>query len=84
MKNKLTLKDIESKITNKTFTRLPSQKSLICELTLINGFTVRGEASVVDIDNYEQEVGEKISYENAIHKIWQVEGYLLQEKLYNN
>lgn len=79
--NKVTLEHIKSKIISETFTRLPSGKCLICELTLENGFTVRGEACVVDPRNYVQEIGEQISRENAVDKIWQLEGYLLQENL---
>lgn len=82
MKTKLNIEDIEGVIVSKSFTILPSGKTMICELILKNGFSVRGEASVVSLDNFVQEIGEKISYENAVDKVWQVEGYLLQQKLY--
>lgn len=72
--------DIDKKIKSKTFTKLPSGKCMICELTLQNGFTVRGEAACVSPANFNQEIGERISFENAREKIWQLEGYLLQEK----
>lgn len=71
-----------NKIVGETYTRLPSGKVLVCELTLENGFTVRGEAAVVDPANYNEVIGQRISKENAIRKIWELEGYLLQEKLY--
>lgn len=83
MKTKLTLEDIEKKIVSKTFTTLPSGKCIVCEIMLENGFSVRGESAVVDFKNHVQEIGEEISFENAKNKIWLVEGYLLQEKLYN-
>lgn len=82
--NKVTQELIESKIIAESYTRLSSGKCLICELTLENGFTVRGEACVVDVQNYNAEIGREISRKNAVDKIWQLEGYLLQEKLYNN
>ena len=71
---------INSKIKNKTYTILPSGKAMVCEITLENGFTVRGEAAVVDPKNFVKEIGEKISYENAYSKIWELEGYLMQQK----
>jgi len=43
---RLTPEDIDATIVGKTFTRLPSGKCMICELTLKNGFTVRGEALI--------------------------------------
>lgn len=83
MKTKLTLEDIKSKIVSKTFTTLPSGKCIVCEIMLENGFSVRGEAAVVDIRNHVQEVGERIAYENAENKVWMVEGYLLQQELHD-
>jgi hypothetical protein len=73
--------DIDAAIVGKTFTTLPSGKVMVCELTLRNGFTVRGEAAVVSVANFRQDVGERISYENARNKVWELEGYLLQERL---
>jgi hypothetical protein len=82
METKLSIEDIKSKIVSETFTTLPSGKTIICELILKNGFSVRGESSVVDINNFIQDIGEQIARDNAIDKIWLIEGYLLQEKLY--
>lgn len=70
---------IDSRIVNETYTKLPSGKAMICELTLVNGFTVRGEAAVVSKENFNEEIGMTISRKNARDKIWELEGYLLQE-----
>jgi hypothetical protein len=40
--------------------------------------------SLVSKENFDVEIGEKIAYENARNKIWELEGYLLQEKVYIN
>ncbi len=84
MKTKLSIEDIKSVIVSKTFTTLPSGKTIICELILKNGFSVRGESSVVSLENFVQEIGEKIAHDDAVNKVWQVEGYLLQQKLFEN
>lgn len=73
--------DIDAVIVGKTFTTLPSGKVMVCELTLRNGFTVRGESAVVSVANFRQDVGERISYENARNKVWELEGYLLQDRI---
>lgn len=73
---------IDSVIVEESFTTLPSGKVMICELTLRNGFTVRGEAAVVSRANFNEEIGQRISKENARNKVWELEGYLLQEKLH--
>jgi len=81
---RLTPADIDSVIVGETYTTMPSGKTMICELTLRNGFTVRGEASTVSKANFNVEVGQKVSRENARNKIWELEGYLLQSRLYED
>jgi hypothetical protein len=81
--NTVTREHIDSRIVSATYTTLPSGKVVVCELTLQNGFTVRGESSVVDKSNFNVEIGKKISYQKAFDKIWELEGYLLQQELYN-
>ena len=52
-----------------------------CLLTLKNGYTVLGESACASPENFNAEIGRKIARENARNKIWQLEGYLLREKL---
>ena len=73
---------IDSLIVDQSFTILPSGKTGITELVLKNGFSVRGETSVVSKENFDVELGKKISFDKARDKIWELEGYLLQEKIY--
>lgn len=61
---------------------LPLQTLTFCILTLENGFTVTGESACASPENFDAEIGKKIAYENARNKIWQLEGYLLKEKLF--
>ena len=76
--------DIDAVITGETYTVLPSGKVMVCELTLRNGFSVRGEAATVSKENFNEEIGKRISRENARNKIWEIEGYLLQERLWQD
>jgi len=76
---RLTPAGIDQVIVNETYTTLPSGKVMVCELTLANGFTVRGDAAVVSKENFDEEIGKRISRANARDKIWELEGYLLQE-----
>ncbi|EIQ8120700.1 hypothetical protein LVZ79_004450 [Salmonella enterica] len=52
-----------------------------CVLTLQNGFTVTGESACASQENFDAEIGRKISRENAVDKIWMLEGYLLKQRL---
>jgi hypothetical protein len=53
-----------------------------CCMTLQNGFTVTGESACAHPENFNQELGQKIAYQNARDKIWMLEGYLLKQRLH--
>ena len=78
---RLTPADIDALIVNETFTIMPSGKAMVCELTLASGFTVRGESACISKTNFDEEIGQKISRENARNKVWELAGYYLQCQL---
>lgn len=53
----------------------------VCALTLKNGFTVIGQSAPADAGNFDSELGRKFAREDAIGKVWPLEGYLLRENL---
>jgi len=53
-----------------------------CVLILRNGFTVTGESACASPENFDAEIGRKIARENAINKVWMLEGYLLKDQLH--
>ena len=81
---KVTEEGIKAKISKVEYFQLPDSTVTICSITLNNGFSVRGESACVDPTIYNKDVGEKFAYKDAFDKIWQVEGYLLAEHLYQN
>jgi hypothetical protein len=81
---RITPHDVENSIAGESYTILPSGRTTICELTLQNGFTVRGESSCVSIENFDAELGRKIAREDAKQKIWQLLGYALRERLHRD
>lgn len=52
-----------------------------CVLVLRNGFTVTGESACASPENFDAELGRKISRRHATDKIWALEGYLLRQRL---
>ncbi|MGP9420083.1 Gp49 family protein [Ewingella sp. AOP9-I1-14] len=53
-----------------------------CVLVLRNGFTVTGESACASPENFDAEIGRKIARENAVQKIWALEGYRLKQVLF--
>lgn len=54
----------------------------ICIIILENGFKVEGVSACVDPANYNEQIGRECAYENAFEKIWEIEGYLLRQAMW--
>jgi hypothetical protein len=81
-KNIITRESILAKIVKETYIMIPGTTKTICSLDLQNGYNVTGESACVDPDNFNEEIGNHWAKEDAIKKIWVLEGYLLKEKLF--
>lgn len=81
-KTKLTKDDVLSTIKGEDYTILNDGRTTICQLTLKNGFTVVGFSACVDPKNFDKELGQSIAKDNAVEKVWELEGYLLRQRLF--
>ena len=72
---------IDATIVEEAYHVFPTTTVTICLLTLRNGFSVVGQSAAASPANFNLELGRKIARDNAREKIWQLEGYLLREKL---
>lgn len=73
--------DIDAVILAEQFHVFEGTTMTVCCLTLKNGYCVVGESAAASPENFNEEIGRKIARENARNKIWQLEGYLLKDKL---
>lgn len=80
---RLTPESIDNTIVKEQYHVFEGTTLTVCVLTLYNGYTVTGESAAVSEDNFDEEIGRKIAHDNARNKIWQLEGYLLKNKLYS-
>lgn len=78
--NRVTVTGLESKVKSSHYYRVPDTTVTVCALTLENGFTVIGHSACVDPSMFNQAMGEKIAYVNALDKIWELEGYRLRQQ----
>lgn len=79
---RITPQHLDSVIASEQYHHFPGTTLTVCCLTLVNGFTVTGEAAAASPENFDAELGRKIARAEARNKIWQLEGYLLRERLY--
>jgi len=81
---RLTPADIDATIVSETYTVLPDGRTTICQLTLRNGFTVDGKAVCVSRENFDEQFAKDKSRQNARNKIWELESYLLHQRLHES
>lgn len=72
-------------INDATATYIPPGDSLhllsICILQMDNGFCVIGKAAPASADNFNQDHGHQLAYEDAIRQLWPLMGFELRSKL---
>jgi len=78
---KVDKESIEANIVKTEFTKI-GETLTHCRIILNNGFSVTGESACVNAENYKQEIGERIAYDNAFQRLWQLYGFLLAQKQY--
>jgi hypothetical protein len=85
MTNTITGHDInrimsETKIESVTM----GEKTTVVTATLPNGFVIVESSSCVDVSNYDQTIGEDICIGKIVDKVWELEGYRLQDHNYKH
>jgi hypothetical protein len=55
---------------------------VICKLP--NGFIITESSACVDPENFDEVIGYEICMERITNKIWELEGYALQKKVYED
>ena len=59
-------------------------KTTIASAKLPNGFVIVESSSCVDPANYDEKIGRDICREKIINKLWELEGYKLQDRLHRS
>jgi hypothetical protein len=80
--NQVTIEQIRGKIKDEVFMIMPDNRTTLCQLTLENGYTVIGQSACVDIENFDASLGRHYAKQDAIDKVWPLEGYLLAERMF--
>lgn len=78
--NKLSMGHILDTVLRADYWRLGETTTTVCQLTLKNGFTVVGTSACIDPLEFNKAIGEKVAWDNALDKVWELEGYLLQQR----
>lgn len=79
---RVTLDGLKANIKSVEFMVHPGSQLTLCIITLLNGYTVTGESACADPTMFNEEIGRKISQENAEKKIWPLMGYALKQEIF--
>jgi len=79
---RITPDHLDSVITGEQYHVFPGTTLTVCCLTLANGYSITGESAAVSPANFDAQTGREVARADAREKIWQLEGYLLKQKLH--
>ena len=80
---RLTPADINDVIVKEDFHVFEGTTVTVCCLTLTNGYNTIGKSAAASLENFNEDIGRKLARERAREKIWELEGYLLKEAIFN-
>src|SRR5215207_10612225 len=76
---RVTKESIEEKIVDTRY--LADGFTTVCIIEMRCGFKVIGHSTPASPENFNADVGASYAYDNACRQLWQLEGYLLRERL---
>lgn len=83
MKNTVTQEQIKEIMSNAEIKiQTVEGKTTIVHCVLPNGFVIVDSSSCVDPANYDEVIGSEICLKRIENKVWELEGYVLQNLLY--
>lgn len=53
----------------------------VCVIVMKNGFVIVGKSAPASPENFNEERGRKLAYEDAVRQIWPLMGFALRDKL---
>lgn len=80
---RITPEHVDAAIVGRQVTLIENTMVTVVVLTLYNGFIVTGvNHGPVDPDNFDAEIGARLAFDAARDKVWELEGYLLADRLH--
>lgn len=85
IKNSVTQEDIDNLMKNATIKiETILDKCTVVVVQLENGFILTDSSACVDPTNYDEKIGAEICLGHIENRLWELEGYALQKKIFEN
>ena len=78
---RVTLDSMVEKVEEAVYWQPFNTTLTIAVLRMQNGFYATGESACASPENFDATLGQKLAYEDAIRKLWRLEGYALRDRL---
>lgn len=75
----ITKEMIDDEVVKEAFYQFPETTVTVACLTTRNGFTLVGQSACADPDNFDEEMGRRLAYEDAKDKLWALLGFRLRD-----
>lgn len=76
----LTKDDLKALVVKEYYHRIPDSTVTVCAITLKNGFVVVGDSACIDPRKFDEEIGRQVAFDDAIEKVWELEGYRMKSE----
>lgn len=77
----ITTAQIDATIVDERYHVFPGTTVTVCCLVLANGYGVVGKSACVSPARFNKDLGRRYAREDAKQKIWELEGYLLRQRI---
>ena len=74
----LTVEDLDKLVSDVGFYKVEGTTTTICTIKTISDFVIVGTSATISEENFDEEIGKKIAYDNAFEKLWELEGYYIK------
>lgn len=78
--DRVTPQEVEEAIAEVKHVKI-GKKITVCHLTLKDGHEVIGMSGVVNPENFDAEIGNRVAYDKALDSVWKHMGSILQDRL---
>lgn len=79
---RLSVDDVKAMIQSTTYTRTPSGKAIVCEIVLDTGGVCLGVARVIDLENYNEQLGKEAACQKALAEVFEYAAVQMQEAMH--
>ena len=83
--SRMTLQALKDRVVDIQYRRpVQAPHATVCEILLDNGYFLVGVSAPADPANFNEALGQQYAYEDAMRKLWPIQGFMLVENLFRS